>query len=395
MGATATTTRKLDLRLVRTAAYYLGFIVLGLFTASTGPTVQGLARHTGTELGEISVIFSMGSVGYLLGSLLAGRLYDRLPGHRLMGGMVLVMMVLGAVIPTIPVLWVLAAIFVLMGTAQAMLDVGANTLVVWNHGDKVGPFMNGLHFFFGVGAFISPVIAGWAIGASGDINWAYWTLSLAALPAGLWLLSLPSPKGPSDAERGARPEVNVLLLALVVAFFVLYVGAEISFGNWIFTYATQSGAVAEQSAYLLNSVFWGALTVGRLAAIPVAAALKPRTILMANLAGALLGLVIILLFPGFSAAIWVGAGLVGLSMASCFPTMVSYAERRMTITGAVTSWFFVGASTGGMILPWLIGQLFETVGPRGMMAAVFIDLLLEVGVLAALVVYSRRLGLED
>ena len=33
-----------------------------------------------------------------------------------------------------------------------------NPLLVWVHGDEVGPAMNGLHFFFGVGAFLSPII---------------------------------------------------------------------------------------------------------------------------------------------------------------------------------------------------------------------------------------------
>jgi hypothetical protein len=38
------------------------------------------------------------------------------------------------------------AIFAL-GMAEGALDVGGNTLLVWVHQEKVGPFMNGLHFF--------------------------------------------------------------------------------------------------------------------------------------------------------------------------------------------------------------------------------------------------------
>ena len=45
-----------------------------------------------------------------------------------------------------------------MGVAEGALDVGGNTLLIWVHRHKVGPFMNGLHFFFGAGAFLSPII---------------------------------------------------------------------------------------------------------------------------------------------------------------------------------------------------------------------------------------------
>lgn len=56
----------------------------------------------------------------------------------------------------------------------------------------------------------------------------------------------------------------------------------------------------------------------------------------------------------------------------------------MTITGRVTGWFFVGASAGGMTLPWLIGQLFDSIGPRAMMFFILGDLVLAAGVLAVL-----------
>jgi fucose permease len=89
-------------------------------------------------------------------------------------------------------------------------------------------------------------------------------------------------------------------------------------------------------------------------------------------------------------ALWIGAMGLGLGLASIFPTLVSLAERRMTVTGKVASWFLVGSSAGSMTLPWLIGQLFESVGPLVTLVAIGIDLLLALAVWAALV--SRRQG---
>ena len=60
--------------------------------------------------------------------------------------------------------------------------------------------MNALHFFFGVGAVLAPIVIAGLVAFSGSITWAYWTLALLALPAALWLLPWPSPTAPAVAE---------------------------------------------------------------------------------------------------------------------------------------------------------------------------------------------------
>jgi FHS family Na+ dependent glucose MFS transporter 1 len=107
------------------------------------------------------------------------------------------------------------------------------------------------------------------------------------------------------------------------------------------------------------------------------------------LAGCLLSVGILLLLPGNRAAAWVGTFGVGLSMASIFPTAISLAERRMRITGTITSVFFVGGSLGGMSIPWLIGQLFETTGPQVTMLAITIAVVLDVLTLALILAHTR------
>jgi fucose permease len=52
---------------------------------------------------------------------------------------------------------------------------------------------------------------------------------------------------------------------------------------------------------------------------------------------------------------------------------MNLAEERMHITGAIAGLFLVGAGMGGMILPWLIGQVFERVGAGAMMGLILGD----------------------
>jgi len=89
-------------------------------------------------------------------------------------------------------------------------------------------------------------------------------------------------------------------------------------------------------------------------------------------------------------AIWAGTLGLGFFMASFFPTTVTLAGQKMQITGQVSGWFFVGAGAGGMILPWLIGQLFEAIGPGITILFIMIDLLITLGVLAVFLSLSSQ-----
>jgi fucose permease len=291
-------------------------------------------------------------------------------------------------IPTASLLWLLIGILLMVGLAEGAVDVGGNTLLVWVHRHLVGPYMNGLHFFFGLGALLSPLIIRQARLISGDITWAYWILALLVATTALWLLRLPSPPAQTVSKDGPAGQVNHRLVALIVVFFFLYVGAEVGFAGWISTYTVELNIAGETVADLLTSAFWGALTLGRLLAIPIATRVRPRYILLGDLLGCLASVGLMVIWPGSLAAVWLGALGLGLSMASIFPTTILLAERRMTVTGQVTGWFFVGASAGGMCLPWLIGQLFESIGPQVVMITLLVDLILNLGILLILLAYS-------
>ena len=387
---TTDTTASRTGRISKTSAYYAAFIVLGLMAAILGPTLPDLAENTGSLLSEISFLFVARSLGYMLGSLFLGRLYDRFPGHRVGVGVLVVAAATLFLVPLVPLLWLLTAVLFVLGLAEGTLDLGANIMLVWVHGKEVGPYMNGLHFFFGVGAFLSPIIAAQAILISGSITWAYWLLALLALPLAVWFWRLPSPVREASDQGGETGSQNTLMIALIAFFFFLYVGAELSFGGWIFTYTLETGLSEAQLAALLTSAFWGALTVGRLLSVPLAARIRPRWLIFGDLLGCALSLVIILLFPDRLLTIWIGTLGAGLAMASIFPTTLTLAERNMTVTGKVTGWFFVGAGAGGMVLPWVIGQLFERVGPTVMMIAIFSNVILAVAVFAGILWSTKR-----
>jgi MFS transporter, FHS family, Na+ dependent glucose transporter 1 len=369
-------------QLAVTFAYYAAFVALGLVAASLGPTLPALAQQTHTALGEISFLFATRSSGYLLGSLLAGRLYDRVRGHPLMALCLLLMGACTALVPAFSFLWGLAILLLLLGVAEGIVDVGGNALIVWIHGSRVGPYMNALHFFFGLGAFLSPIVVAQAMVATGGVAWAYWLLACCSLPVAIWILRLKSPRHEAAHVGGERQHVpvNWRLTGLVMLFLCVYVGVEVGVGGWLYSYAVEMGLADTTNAAYLTSVYWGAFMLARLVSIPIAARLRPRVILASDLLGCMVSVGLLVVLPESRWAVWVGTFGVGFFVASIFPTVITWSERRMSMSGQVTSMFLVGSSLGGIFFPWFIGQLFDVYGPWITMPAILVVLVALFGI---------------
>ncbi len=380
----------LNQKSTQTIAYYVAFSALGMLLASLGPSLPYLAEELQASLGQISYLIVGRSLGYLIGTLFAGRFYDRLPGHQVLGGVFLCMAGLMALVPFVPQVWLLAGLLVMVGVGMGGVDVGGNTLLVWLHGRAVGPYLNGMFFFAGVGAFLAPVLVAQAVLSLGDVYWAYWGLSILLLPTGLWLVFLKSPERPKSGLNRHQEIYNPLLLVLFSLFLFLYIGAEAVYGDWVYTYAVSTALADAAGAAYLTSTFWVAITVGRLLGVPLSSRFDPQRIIALDISGLILGLLIVLSWSEILLAAWVGTGLIGLSMASIFPATLSFAERKMHISGRVTGWMLSGGSLGGLFLPWLVGQFFEPSGPSSMMIILLVDILLAGTVLGFLVGFARR-----
>jgi len=382
-------------KLALTTAYYSSFIMLGLLVAIEGPALPGLAENTSSTLDQISLIFIFGSLGYLLGSFFSGRAYDRLPGHRFMSGTLLVIALCAALIPFAKQLWQLLLILFIFGGAKGAVDVGGNTLIMWTHGEKSGPYLNGLHFFFGLGASIAPLILAGFLSSTGSIQWTFWLLAILCLPLSMWLWRLPEPPSQTSEQNNGDAPFPVIPVLLIVLAFLLYVGAEVGFGNWVYTYALTLGLGTTITSAYLTSAFWGTFTLGRLLGVWISTRARAATILIVDLLGCLVSLGLILLWPSSALALWAGTIGLGLFMASVFPTTLMLVGNRMRVTGAMTGWFLAGASVGGMSLPWGIGQAFVRIGARAMPILVMVTVVFNLLVILLFIFRSERQKIES
>jgi MFS transporter, FHS family, Na+ dependent glucose transporter 1 len=373
-------------RLLTTIAYCASFVAMGISMSSLGPTIPSLAENTRASISAISILFAARSLGSLVSSVWGGQLYDRVRGHGVLAVMILCMAASTALTPFIPLLWVLSIVLFITGIAQGVLNIGGNVLLVWLHGRGVGPSMNALHFFFGVGTFIAPVIVAQFITLQGGLVLIYLFLAIIILPTAMVAL-LPSPASPDVVQQNGSKKNDPWVILYIALVFGCYSGGAFAFSGWIFTYATELNLTNETNAAYLTSLFWGALTVGRLIGIPIATRVRPRTILWADFGLAFASLLVMLAWPRSLGAVIFTSAALGLALASIYPTTMALSGEVMALSGKITGYFSLGNSAGTMLIPWVIGPLFERVGPVSMTLVLLADMLLAMGLLWLL---SRR-----
>ncbi len=298
-----------------------------------------------------------------------------------------------AVLPLCTNLVALVLTIMVGGGTMGMLDSAGNVAMMWLHGSESGPFIQALHFFFGVGACLAPLLEVWfTAGTDGTrIKWAFWTCAAAFVPVAVWILCLrspprPEPKGSkgSNNNKGEMSSSMVLplrtgptrrewmIVLLAGLLLALDVGAEIAYGGFIFLYGVEFLGMEERSASELTSLFWGALALGRFLAIFISMRWTPGRMLLVNLLGCFLASSMIAMDVYSERMLWVATFFYGLAQASVFPTVLALAESFMDVSGLTATVIVFGASLGEMVVPLILSVLFKSKDRRVLIWLVWI-----------------------
>ena len=378
----------------QTASYYIAFFSFGLVAAMLGPALPFLADHAGASIGEASILFIAGALGFFLGSNIAGILYDRVKGNPVVA---VALAITGTAFFFIPLSKSIFQIFLLLvfnGIGAGMVVVGSNTLLVWIRSNNLPPWMNGMHLLNGIGAFISPLIITFSITQTNDIILAYRINGIFFLLAALFVLITPSPKIRKKLSTDLKFSKKVIIsIVLTAASALLYVGTEVSFSGWIFSFTREVLNSSNKTAGIMTSFFWGSITLGRGISILLSKKLTPEKILILDILGSIAGITFILLFSGSAATIAVGTIIFGTFMGSFFPNLLAFTEKHIGITGRVNGIIFTSTALGGMSLPYLSGQFFQKVSPYMVMFGLIIYLV--INLVLTLINIKRQIDIHD
>ncbi|KAM5256533.1 sodium-dependent glucose transporter 1C-like [Ctenodactylus gundi] len=365
--------------------------------AILGPTFQDLATNVNQNISSLSEIFVGRAFGYLGGSVLGGILFDCM-NHVLLLGLSLWTTTVGlCLVPfckTAALLIVMVSVF---GVSFGTLDTGGNVLILALWGDRGAPHMQALHFSFALGAFLAPLLAKVALGtttvsaenhtepaslpsalngspeaasdalfgvpANLNLLWAYVAIGSYLFVVSVFLFALffkksaRHGKSAVSGQRSRRAKYHKALLCLLFLFFFFYVGAEVTYGSYIFLFATTHVGMEESEAAGLNSIFWGTFAACRGLAIFFAACLQPGTMIVLSNIGSLASCVFLVLFDKSPLCLWIASSVYGASMATTFPSGISWLEQYTHINGKSAAFFVIGGTFGEMVIPAVIGIL--------------------------------------
>lgn len=139
----------------------VSFIGLGVALSILGPTLLDLAARVTVDVTAISSLITVRAVGAVTGSVLSGILLDKFThySYALTAITILISIVTLCIVPYSVHLAMMGAFILICGLSLGALDNECNTLLLrlWKTGS--GPSMQLLHFAFGLGAVLAPLLA--------------------------------------------------------------------------------------------------------------------------------------------------------------------------------------------------------------------------------------------
>ncbi|MFZ5897149.1 MAG: MFS transporter [Myxococcota bacterium] len=353
------------------ALMYAAFVSLGLPDGAFGVAWPAMRAELGQPLEALGLVTLLWTTCSALSGLVSARVLEWLGTLTvvLASGLVTGLCLLGfAWAPTFAVVVALALPF---GFGAGSVDAGLNHHAAAHYRSR---HMNWLHAAWGVGATLGPLAVTAAVSAGRGWRLGYVVISAAQLllvvllflSRRLWESApvrseVASETGAVAVVTRAEPPVAALILAPLT--YALYVGAEGGVGLWAASVLREGRGFDASLAGSLASIYFAAITLGRVISGLVSDHIGNRTMVRCGLALASLGVMLFALPLGVVGA-FAGLVLVGLGFAPIYPCLMHETARRFD---APTAAKVIGrqvafAYLGGMLLPPLIGVAAGKVG---------------------------------
>lgn len=362
-------------------AGFVTFFFSGICAISSGVVVSLLQEQYGFAYGMTGTLISLMSVGNLLAGFLMGMLPSKLglkPSVLLLTiGYLVGYGIMG--ITGVEVLLMLA--FFVVGIAKGSVINTCTVLVGDNSADRTRG-MNLMHSCYACGALLCPFL----IAAAARVSATLAVFVLAALGGVLWLVYLVTPLEGRSAQKKQAIDWSFLRSArfwLLTGLLFCQNAAEQSVNGWMVTYFKGSGIITGALATYTVTVMWGATLIARLLIAFVFPFKNPRRA-MIGMGGLCIVFYIGLVMAHSQAAAILLLFAFAFSMAGMNPTAVASAGRMTSVTSMGI--MLPAASSGAILMPWIIGIVAEKVSLAAGMAS---NILPCVGLLIFAVLVAR------
>ena len=351
------------------ALAFAGFVLIGLGGGAGGVLLPAQIADYHVDKSRIGLLFFAFSAGYVVAGAANGWLLRRF-GLRMTvvtGTAVFALSTFAAGLePLFPVLLLVTVVF---GLGSGVIDAALNAYLAGL--PRPTARLNLLHAFYGVGALLGPLLAG-AILTRG-LSWGavYLVFAAGAVPLvvafALWYPrdlpvdgASPAPAGPVFGSAVRHPAV-----LLCGVFLTVYVGIEVSLGNWAFSFLVEERGQGALLAAWVTSGYWLGFTFGRfiLSALAQRFGVGPVELTFGCLGVVAASTLLTWFVPGTVAAA-VGFVLVGAALGPIFPLTIAVLPRLApgAIVPTAIGLLVVVSVLGAAFFPWLAGTIAQHAG---------------------------------
>ena len=346
-------------------AGFATFFFSGICAISAGVVVSLLQERYGFAYGMTGTLLSLMSIGNLLAGLLMGMLPSALGMKRSV-----LLLTIGYAAGYAS--WAdrrsgAAGSSLFCGGHRKGSVINTCTILVSDHSADRTRGMNLMHSCYACGALLCPFL----IAAAARVSTELAVFLLAAVGLVLWLVYVFTPlrggKSKSSAEKEAI-DWSFLRSArfwLLTGLLFFQNAAEQSVNGWMVTYFKGSGIIAGTLAAYTVTVMWGATLVGRLLIAFVFPLKNPRKAMVGMSVLCTVFYVLLVMAHTQGAAIALLFAFA-ISMSGLNPTAVASAGRMTSVTSMGI--MLPVASSGAILMPWVIGMVAERAGLAAGMA---------------------------
>lgn len=271
-------------RIYSTAILIFSFVALGMSTAMIGPALPDLAFKTHHSTKDYTSVFMARAFGFLIGVIIGGKVSDKKDEMAVTGLAILLCGAFLFFLGTLPTLMLVSVVILAEGFAMGILDTVGNivALRLWptdKHEATQKSVMQALHAGFAIGGVLCPVIARpflgeyridgdnvadvlkdgedsstdileWEVVTPGRLDVLFKIVGGCVIACSVlflaefvtsrrpWTRDQGEPK--EAAENAALSKLQTRFSWLLFSFFVLCVGSEISFAQFIYSYAQRN-----------------------------------------------------------------------------------------------------------------------------------------------------------
>jgi fucose permease len=350
------------------ALSFYAFIAIGIAESGLGVLIPSIQRTYNLTSASISLLFLSQVTGYITAALASSILSANMGLARMLllaGTSLTTALVIYALSPY---WWLMVAAGTFLGLGIGLIDAGINSYIAskQRHADLMGL----LHAFYGVGALLGPAVATTLLAI--NLRWQgiylVFAVVVAIMLVGiLWVIVYdytPLTQRVKSTETNATGNLRIALatptVLLAALFLLIYVGTEVSVGNWAYSVQSLSRGTPKLLAGYSVSGYWMGLTLGRIITGRIVKRLGVIHTLDSSLILLGIGLVAWWLAPNQLLSL----PIIGFALAPIFPLTIWLMPQRISpaLVPAAIGFMSSVASLGAAIIPSIVGWLAARLG---------------------------------